>query len=178
MLDPKLAFALASLEHAKAIEQMRHSASEDLERKLGPGHWSGGSRLASIRERIKLADPRLLKNKTLYVALLDGIAVGSVGVGTALPGFWKKEYWQNPNARALGVFDLVVTPEFQGRSIGRFMMHHTERLAQEHSLQFVRLDAYASNPLSTGFYRHIGYEERTTINLRGCELVLFEKHVS
>lgn len=177
-MDPKLTFELATLVHAKAIEQMRHLASEDLQRKLGPGHWSGRSRLASIRERIKLADPEQLRSKTLYVALSNDLAVGSVGVGTAAPGFWRRSYWKDPKARALGVFDLVVAPEFQGRGIGRYLMERTEVLAKEHGLEYVRLDAFASNPYSTAFYRRIEFDERATIDVRGCGLILFEKYVS
>jgi len=172
-----LTFALATLKDAKAIEQMRHLASEDLERKLGPGPWSGRSRLASIRERLRLADPERLRSKTLYVALRDGLAVGSVGVGTTAPGFWRKSYWKDPKAKALGVFDLVVAPELQGRGIGRYLMDHIVNLAREHGIEYVRLDAFASNPFSTAFYRHIDFDERAAIDVRGCDLILFEKHV-
>ncbi len=56
-------------------------------------------------------------------------------------------------------------------------MEGVEALARSHGIAYVRLDAYSANPISTGFYWAIGYDERVTINLRGCGLVLFEKRV-
>jgi GNAT superfamily N-acetyltransferase len=172
-----LTFELARLEHAKAIVQMRQESALDLAGKLGPGHWGGSSRIESIRERIKCAVPENLRRSTLYVATRDGEAVGSVVVSTYPPGFWKRSYWQEPRAAGLGVFALVVFPELQGQGLGRYLMEGTEQLARDHAIPFVRLDAYTANPFSTAFYRHIGYDERAVIDLRGCGLALFEKRV-
>jgi GNAT superfamily N-acetyltransferase len=172
-----LTFELARPEHAKAIFAMRLAASEDLASKLGPGRWGGGSRLQSIKERIGLGDPETLRHNTLYVACRDGEPVGSVVVSTFPPGFWRRSYWQEPSAKGLGVFSLVVHPEHQRRGIGRFVMDRVEDLACIHGLRFVRLDAYTANPFSVGFYRSIGYEARAEIDLRGVGLVLFEKSV-
>jgi GNAT superfamily N-acetyltransferase len=175
---PCLSFELAAKEHAKAIERMRRESSIDLTAKLGPGHWSGISKLRGIQERIALGDPEVLHRKTLYIACRDGEPVGSVSVSTFPPGFWIRRFWSEPRTLGLGVFDLVVFPELQGQGLGRFLMEGTEHLARDHDIRFVRLDAYASNPFSTAFYRHLQYDERTTIDLRGCGLVLFEKWVN
>jgi ribosomal protein S18 acetylase RimI-like enzyme len=56
-------------------------------------------------------------------------------------------------------------------------MEGVEQLARERGIGWVRLDAYSENPISTAFYRAIGYEERAVIDVRGVELVLFEKAV-
>ena len=173
-----LTFELARPEHAKAVEAMRIASALDLTVKLGVGHWSGFTKIAAIRERIKQADPESLRKTTLYVACQGEEVVGSVMVSTYPPGFWRQTYWHSGKETGLGVFYLVVFPDFQRQGIGRFLMDEVEQLARDHQIAFVRLDAFAVNPTSTGFYRAIGYEQRCVIDLRGCGLVLFEKSVS
>ena len=172
-----LTFELARPEHTKAIQAMRVAAAADLTAKLGPGHWSGSTKIASIRERIKCADPEKLRVTTLYVVCRDGEVVGSITVSTYPPGFWRRTYWREGKETGLGVFNLVVFPELQRQGIGLFLMKAVEQLALDHKIRFVRLDAYSANPFSTAFYRAIGYDERTVIDLRGCGLVLYEKDV-
>ena len=172
-----MTFELARPENAQAIVRMRNESSADLTRKLGQGHWSGTSRIQSVKERIGLGDPENLRHNTLYVACNDAGVVGSVVVSTFPPGFWKRTYWSEPSAAGLGVFHLVVPPPLQRQGIGRFLMEGVESLARGHGIPFVRLDAYAANPFSTEFYRRIGYIERSEIDVRGVRLVLFEKRV-
>lgn len=172
-----LTFELARMEHAKAIERMRNAASEDLTARLGEGPWTGKSRVASIRDRIEQGDPANLRYRTLYVACRASEAVGSVIVSTFPIGFWKKEYWRDPKAVGLGVYSLTVHPEHQRQGVGRFLMESVESLARDHQIAYVRLDAFSANPISTAFYRTLGYDEQREIDLRGTKLTLFEKAV-
>ena len=172
-----LEFRIATREDARQIEQMRTLSSLDLTRMLGPGHWSGPSRIQSIRERIDSPDPVRLQKRTLYVATRFAQAVGSVGVTTFPPGFWKRTLWSEGNETGLGVFALVVFPQLTGQGIGSFLMRNVEGLAKDRQIRYVRLDAYADNPISQSFYERAGYENRGTVNVRGVELVLFEKCV-
>jgi len=173
----ELSFEVAKAEHARAINMMREASSVDLTERLGPGPWTGTSRLQSIRERISLGDPDELRRKTIYVASREGQPIASVSVATFFPTFWKPRYWEDPKAPALGVFDLVVFPELQRKGIGQFLMAELERLAKDHGFAYVRLDAFAKNPFSVGFYRKIGYRECGKIEVRTCPLILFEKRV-
>ena len=172
-----LTFELARPEHAKAVDAMRAASAVDLTVKLGQGHWSRSTKIAAVRERIKCADPTNLRGTTLYIARRSDDVVGSVMVSTYPPGFWRKTLWKDGKASGLGVFYLVVSPEHQRQGIGKFLMESVEQLAKKHGIGWVRLDAYADNPISTGFYRAIGYDERAVIDLRGIGLVLFEKSV-
>jgi GNAT superfamily N-acetyltransferase len=172
-----LRFVLAQREHARAIDQMRIGSNVDLAARIGLGSGSTVSRIASIRERIDCGDPVVLRKLTLYCALVGDQVVGSVAVSTFPPGFWKRQFWREPKAMGLGVFGLVVFPHLQGHGYGRFLMTGVESLARSHGIRYVRLDAYSANPLSNGFYRAIGYEERAMIDLRGTGLVLYEKAV-
>ena len=173
----KLCFELARLDHAKAIEAMRIASAADLTAKLGSGPWSGVTKLASIRERIKCADPENLRRTTLYVACQGGIVVGAVAASTFPPGFWRRSYWSAGKEVGLGVFGLVVPPELQRQGIGRFLMNSVEQLAREHQIGFVRLDAFLLNPFSVAFYQAVGYNKRVEIDLRGTGLILFEKSI-
>ncbi len=172
-----LVFRLAAREDARQIEQMRNLSSLDLTRRLGPGHWSGPSRIQSIRERIDNPDPVHLRKKTLFVATRGGHVCGSVAVTTFPPGFWKRTLWAEGNETGLGVFALVVHPELAGQGIGTFVTQNVERLAIEHTIRYVRLDAYADNPLAQRFYEKSGYQNRGKVDVRGVELVLYEKRV-
>jgi hypothetical protein len=58
-------FELARPEHTKAVDSMRRLSALALTEQLGPGHWSGSTKLASIRERIKFADPCTLLVETV-----------------------------------------------------------------------------------------------------------------
>ncbi|MEI7984035.1 MAG: GNAT family N-acetyltransferase [Armatimonadota bacterium] len=173
----ELCFDLARPEHALAIHEMRSASAAELTSKLGSGPWNGSTQLASVRERINCADPEILRRATLFVALMQGLPVGSVVVSTYSPGFWKKQYWQIGNSGCLAVFNLVVLPKYQRQGIGSFLMKSVEELARTHEIAYVRLDAFKENPISTGFFRSIGYDERAVIDLRGTGLVLFEKAV-
>ncbi len=172
-----LCFRPAEAGDAKAVATMRIAANEKLTRLLGPGPWTRKIHVGSIRERIRDADVETLRRSTLFVLSDGDDTLGSVIVSTYSPGFWKQMYWQEGRAHALGVFNLVVHPDVQSQGLGKRVMNEVERLAQAHSLAYVRLDAYAFNPYSVGFYRAIGYDERAQIDLRGCDLVLFEKRV-
>lgn len=124
-----------------------------------------------------MSDPEALKRKTLFVAVREGLVLGSVAVATFFPAFWKSKYWAEPKAAALGVFDLVVFPDLQGQGVGKFLMDGVEELAHDRGFSYVRLDAFAQNPSSNGFYRRIGYVDRGEIEVRTCRLQLYEKCV-
>ncbi len=171
----ELQFCLASGEHARQIEEIRNATSRELTLLLGPGHWSSPARIASIRERIKCADPERLRKLTLFAAVEGGRAVGSIAVSTFLPGFWKRKYWTEPTSDALGVFNLAVHPIFQRRGIGAFLMQEVEALAMSKNLPYIRLDAYATNPMSNRFYEAIGYQFQGMIDVKGVELNLYER---
>jgi GNAT superfamily N-acetyltransferase len=173
----ELTFELARKEHAKPIEQMRREVAADLTEKLGAGHWSGFTRLPSIRERIMCADPDNLRRMTLYVACHRGLPVGSVAVTTLPPGFWRRNYWREPKASHLGVFNLAVFPRQQRCGVGRFIMNSIERLAFDHGYAYIRLDAYTDDPTSQCFYQALGYDEARRIDVRLVALTLYEKCV-
>lgn len=173
-----LQFGIALAEDAKAVEEMRRLAAQDLTARFGQGHWSGESKLAGIRERIKLGDEETLRPSTLFVLRKDRLAVASLVLSRHMPSFWKASYWKEPKAIAVGVTNLVVHPQYQRQGLGRLIMDGAEKHSRDRRIEFMRLDAYTDNPISTNFYRALGYDERIAIDLRGTKLTLFEKRLT
>ena len=55
---------------------------------------------------------------------------------------------------------LAVSPDLQGRGIGEEMVREAIRLAQDHGMKSVRLDALASNTPAHRLYERMGFEYR------------------
>ena len=173
----ELRFRQAQRVDVDSIFEMRNASANSLTKLLGEGHWSGQARRQSIRVRIDCGNPDNPRKLTLYVATMNEFPVGSVCVSSFPPGFWKRQYWREPCAVALGVFHLVVHPTYQRKGIGRFLMQQVELIARSHGIDYVRLDAYSLNPVSREFYRSLGYEERHSIDVRSVALVMMEKRL-
>ncbi len=137
-----ISFELAKQEHEQAIVAMRIASAEKLAVELGPGKWTGTTKIQAIRERIRNADSENLRAQTIFVACQNRETVGSVVVSTFLPSFLKGINWREPKRVALGVFNLVVHPAHQRQGIARALMTGVEGLASSHGIPFVRLDAF------------------------------------
>ena len=58
----------------------------------------------------------------------------------------------------LNILGLAVLPEFQGKGIGKELMHHLELKAKDNSVSFVRLNSADYRVEAHKFYESIGYE--------------------
>ncbi len=57
----------------------------------------------------------------------------------------------------LNILGLAVLPEFQGKGIGKKLMHHLELKAKDNSVSFVRLNSADYRVEAHKFYESIGY---------------------
>ena len=57
----------------------------------------------------------------------------------------------------LNILGLAVLPEFQGKGIGRELMHHLELKAKDDSVLFIRLNSADYRVEAHKFYENIGY---------------------
>ena len=57
----------------------------------------------------------------------------------------------------LNILGLAVLPEFQGKGIGKELMHHLELNAKNNSIEFVRLNSADYRVEAHKFYESIGY---------------------
>ena len=170
-------FRLARLDEAPALTELHTSVARDLEQKLGPGYWAKERSLRSQREKLKRS--QAYPDVTgIYVAEDNGKVAATILLSVKRAPFWQKRIWQEPDAAALCVFDLAVWPELQRRGWGGRAMGFAEEQAKKRGFEWVRLDAFADNPNSVAFYKHIGYEDRGILIVGGVPLVMFEKSVS
>lgn len=57
----------------------------------------------------------------------------------------------------LNILGLAVLPEFQGKEIGKELMHHLELNAKNNSIKFIRLNSADYRVEAHKFYENIGY---------------------
>ncbi len=86
-----------------------------------------------------------------FVALLDGVLVGTV-----MAGYDGHRGW---------IYSLCVNPEVRRRGIGTALMKHVERELRERGCPKVNLQVLASNAATVSFYQKLGYsvEERVSM---------------
>ena len=74
-------------------------------------------------------------------------------------GFVHAEVYESLYSYAgLNILGLAVLPEFQGKGIGKELMHHFELKAKDNSVSFVRLNSADYRVEAHKFYESIGYE--------------------
>lgn len=166
-------FEKARVTDAAELAALHTLAAEDLTRRLGSGPWSRIRTKKSMRDRIEyaLSDE---KGRELTVLRSD-VIVGTILLSNRRVNFWQNNLWSCPREPALAVFDLAIHPHFQRMGNGRALMRYAERQALDRSLTWVRLDAYASNPISNHFYQALGYEQRGVMPINDTSLMLYEK---
>ena len=90
----------------------------------------------------------------LFVAEHQGILVGlvlcRVDTSPAFPLFVPRRY--------VHINDLVVHESFQGKGIGRFLMHHVHEWTKTLGMTDVELDVYEFNMPARTLYEHLGYQ--------------------
>ena len=73
-------------------------------------------------------------------------------------GFVHAELYESFYSYAgLNILGLAVLPEFQGKGIGKELMHHLEVNAKNDSVSFVRLNSADYRVEAHKFYENIGY---------------------
>jgi ribosomal protein S18 acetylase RimI-like enzyme len=100
---------------------------------------------ASIQR--KLACQREL----FFVAILDGIVVGTV-----MGGYDGHRGW---------IYSLAVAPHARRRGIGTTLMHHVECALQQRGCPKINLQVLGPNTATVAFYQKLGYavEERISM---------------
>ena len=70
---------------------------------------------------------------------------------------YKKVHWRNRSDSVLVIHRLGVNPKYQGKGLGKKLCLFAEQYAKENNYKFIRLDAYAGNPVSNSMYLKLGY---------------------
>jgi GNAT superfamily N-acetyltransferase len=143
------------------------AAASDLTARFGEGHWSTAPSLEALR--------RYVDEGALYVARLGTVAVGTLRLSNRKIGFYRSDWFTNPQDDAAYVLDMAVDPAHQRCGIGHRSMAIAEDLARTQELKAIRLDAYGGPAGAGGFYRKCGYSLVHEGEMRGVALEYYEK---
>ena len=95
-----------------------------------------------------------------FIAKKDGVAVGTVNLDTKHVGYYLPEeiaQFEEPDAPALYIGALGVTPEYHNQGIGSEIMNLAEEYARKLGLQLIRFDCKAALDDLVRFYTTKGY---------------------
>ena len=150
---------------APAIAALRTSVAEHLTRRYGKGHWSSG-----VSEKSVL---RTIKTSRVLVARNNRGIIGTLRLETKKPWAIDLAYFKSVS-RPLYLHDMAVTPDLQGRGIGRLLVEEAKTVARAWPSEAIRLDAYDSDAGAGPFYAKCGFLEVGRKTYRGVPLVYFE----
>jgi GNAT superfamily N-acetyltransferase len=78
-----------------------------------------------------------------------------------------------PRADHLWIENLAVSPDHQGKGLGRVMLAHAENMAQGAGLAQIKLLTNAAFAANLVFYPHMGFAEERREPFQGGETVYF-----
>jgi GNAT superfamily N-acetyltransferase len=162
-----LALRAARAEDVERVRTILEAAAADLTARFGEGHWSRVSAVETLR--------RHADQGTLFLAEIDGAAIGAMQVTDRKVSFYRGEWFAHPKDAAAYLLDMAIEPAHQRRGLGRRAMALAEELARARGLPAIRLDAYGGPAGAGGFYAKCGYRLVHTGTFNGIALEYFEK---
>lgn len=125
-------------------------------RSQGSDQWSTGSTFRTrLTNNIERCETWLVED--------DGSAIATITVGTdGDPDFWTPEELRE---RAAYVGKMATKIERQGEGLGELMIRWVQDCAAKSGLDFVRWDAWRTNPHLQDYYRSIGARHIRTVDV-------------
>jgi GNAT superfamily N-acetyltransferase len=124
---------------------------------------------------VPIAHPGILRRFAIgevFLAYLDGAAVGTFSLQPFDPDFWGEQ----PDD-ALYLHKLATRHAVRGRGVGLAMLRWAEQYTHDRGKTYLRLDTLAENDTLCRFYEQAGYVDRGTIRTPTFLARLFEKRV-
>ena len=164
-----LTIQIATVNEAAAIARLLNDAADHLTGKFGKGHWSYHTSEKSVVNAIT--------GKSKIIIALNGQEIaGSYCLQTKKPWAIDPAFF-TPVEQALYLVGMAVSPAWQQKGIGRYMMQELPAFITQWPAQAVRLDAYDHAAGAGDFYRKNGFTERGRVLYRGNPLIYFERLV-
>lgn len=119
-----------------------------------------------------------LEGQNLYKLVdEDGTLLGAVVLNQEEVEPYRRFSWADTSDRHIVIHRLAVSPDAQGRGVGRYLMEWAESHSREVGWSSIRLDTYVGNPTALALYDKIGYRRVgvTTAYDFGWKYVFFEK---
>jgi GNAT superfamily N-acetyltransferase len=112
--------------------------------------------------------------REVYVIEQNAKPVGTYMLGGTAVHPYDPPPWPWPDARALYLNRMAVSPRLQGRGIGSFALEHIAVRARQQHVEFVRCDVLEANLRLRSFYERHGYMARGTRMHSGWHFVCYE----
>ena len=114
----RLRLELATVEQAPEISALRLAVAAKLTARFGSGPWAHSSTVKGV-----LYD---LRNSVLYVALRRGKIIATLALCTKKPWAIDRKFFTKCQ-RPLYLVSMAVTPELQGKGIGRLCLDEAKK---------------------------------------------------
>ena len=107
--------------------------------------------------------PGMLRNNirdgVTWVIRVQEVVIATVTLDSDQDEKFNAIYWAYPSDRVLVIHRLCVDPDHQGRGLARYMIAFSEKYAEDHGYEVIRLDAFLGNTYSQKLYRKLHYHE-------------------
>src|SRR5689334_3516894 len=129
-----LSFSIASAADIPAIVTVLNQSSQVLTQQYGKGHWNYQVNEKGIAYGMKA------NAKVLLVKQEEDI-IGTLRLATKKPWAIDVSYF-TPVEQPLYLVDMAVSPAWQRKGIGTYMLQQAKQIAIDWPAQSIRLDAY------------------------------------
>lgn len=110
-----------------------------------------------------------------WIADVDDVPAATIAIDEwANPGLWTASELRE----SVIVHRMITNPVFRGLGLGKVLLDHADRIAQQRGKRYVRLDAWTSNADLHGYYQQLGFRPvRIVPEFRTRSAALFERRV-
>ena len=100
---------------------------------------------------------RDIEESCVFVIKSDVEIVATITLNSQQDEQYQAIKWKYPAEKVLVIHRLAVSPNAQGKGLGRQLCEFTESFGIENSFEVIRLDAYSGNPISCCLYEKLNY---------------------
>lgn len=161
----------ATPDEVPLIVRWRQEAADWLATK-GTDQWSdAGLSVEAFVDRVRES---IAAGET-WIADVDGVPAATIAIDEwANPGLWTASEMRE----SVMVHRMITDPVFRGLGLGKALLDHADRIAQQRGKRYVRLDAWTTNTDLHGYYQRLGFRPvRIVPEFRTRSAALFERPV-
>ncbi len=118
--------------------------------KAGIDQWDGTYPTVSIFEKD-------IRKGNIFVIKENEILIATITLNNQQDEQYNAINWKYPAKKVLVIHRLAVSPEDQGKGLGKHLCKYAESYGVENDFDVIRLDAYSGNPVSCRLYEKLKY---------------------
>lgn len=156
---------VATARDVKDLAALHNKASARLTGQYGPGLWSSKTTEKNLLWTMRVS--------TTFLVRTDAGVIATLSLSERKPWAIDKTFF-SVSRMPLYLTGMAVTPEEQGKGIGRHCLEEARRIAAKWPADAIRLDAWDAAAGAGEFYRRCGFREVGRVTYRGAPLIYFE----